>query len=485
MAYIINRYNGTILTTVEDGTINQTTELKFVGKNYAGYGEIQNENMLFLLENFANTSSPTRPISGMLWYDSASSKIKVYDGVRWKTTGGAEVSPTPPLFGNEGDIWWNNTTNQMYGRSAANEWILIGPQSAGAGLTQMRSITLLDTVGVTHAVIAATVEDEVIYIISADEFTIAPVDAIPGFNLIKKGLTLINTPESGVTTTDHWYWGTASNAAKLNGQPASYYDIDSNLSSRLTPVAFGDEGYTLGNDTDLTVRIDTDTVTPLFKLHRNILRFYSATDVLISTIEATGILPGSNLAFNLGSAAKKWNIVYANTLDGTATRADSIKVDGNASNYWEAKTAATQNSIAARDSSGNLNAVLFNGTATKARYADLAEKYSTGTDLPIGTAVAVCSHEDHEVEPANASKLCIGVVSEKPAYLMNSEAEGQAIALKGRVPVRVVGAVKKGQAVFAWDAGVCSTIQTTALIGVALETNDAEGEKLVECVLKV
>lgn len=485
MAYIINRYNGTILTTVEDGTINQTTELKFVGKNYAGYGEIQNENILFLLENFANSSAPTRPISGMLWYDSASGKIKVYDGSRWKTTGGAEVSTTAPQLGNEGDIYWNSSTNQMYARSAANEWILVGPQSAGSGITQMKSLTLLDTLSVSHAIIAATIEDEVIYIISPDEFTIASVDAIPGFTLVKKGLTLINTPTSGVTSTDHWFWGTASNAAKLNGQPASYYDIDTNLAARLTAIAFGDAGYTLGNDTDLTVKIDTDTVSPLFKLHRNILKFYNASDVLISTIEATGILPGSDLAFNLGSAAKKWTTVYANTFDGTAVRADAIKVDGNVSNYWEAKTAATQNSIAARDSSGNLTAVVFNGTATKARYADLAEKYSTASDLPVGTAVAVCSHEDHEVEPANASNFCIGVVSNKPAYLMNSEAEGQAIALKGRVPVRVKGSVKKGQAVFAWNEGVCSTIQTTAIVGIALESNNDEGEKLVECVLKV
>ena len=68
---------------------------------------------------------------------------------------------------------------------------------------------------------------------------------------------------------------------------------------------------------------------------------------------------------------------------------------------------------------------------------------------------------------------------------MNSEAEGQAVGLKGRVPVRVNGPVSKGQAVYAWENGVCSTITTNALVGVALETSTEEGEKLVECVLKV
>lgn len=485
MAYVINRYNGTILTSVEDGTLNQTTEIKFVGKNYAGYGEIQNENFLFLLENFANTSPPIRPVSGMLWYDSATSKIKVYDGARWKTTGGAEVASGDPVIGTEGELYWNNSTNQLYARSAANEWILVGPQSAGIGVTQMRSLTLLDTLSISHAVIAATIEDEVIYIISPDEFTIAASNAIPGFLTIRKGLTLINTPTSGVTTTDHWFWGTASNAAKLNGQPASFYDVDTNLSSRITPLAFGDIGYTLGNDVDLTVKIDTDTISPLFKLHRNILRIYNSTDALISTIEATGILPGSDNVYNLGSNAKKWATVFATTFDGTATKSNSLRVDNNNANYWEARTAATQNTIAARDSSGNLTAVLFNGTATKARYADLAEKYKTSGDLLPGTAVAVCSHEDYEVDPANSSHHCIGVVSTEPALMMNSESEGQYIALKGRVPVRVIGTVKKGQAVYAWDNGVCSTIQTTALVGIALESSNDQTEKLIECVLKV
>ena len=55
MAYTIDRYSGVTLTTVEDGTVDQTTDIKLVGKNYAGYGEIQNENFLHLLENFRGT----------------------------------------------------------------------------------------------------------------------------------------------------------------------------------------------------------------------------------------------------------------------------------------------------------------------------------------------------------------------------------------------------------------------------------------------
>ena len=63
MTYRVDRYNRTFLTNVADGTIDSTTDLRFVGRNYSGYGEIQNENFLHLLENFSNTVAPSRPIS--------------------------------------------------------------------------------------------------------------------------------------------------------------------------------------------------------------------------------------------------------------------------------------------------------------------------------------------------------------------------------------------------------------------------------------
>ena len=67
MAYQIDRYSNVLLTNVEDGTVDQTTDLKFIGKNYASYCEIQNENFLFLLENFSGASAPARPLSGQIW----------------------------------------------------------------------------------------------------------------------------------------------------------------------------------------------------------------------------------------------------------------------------------------------------------------------------------------------------------------------------------------------------------------------------------
>jgi len=110
MAYQIDRFDNSQLTIVEDGTLDQTTNLKLIGKNYAGYGEIQNENLLFLLENFAGGNAPTRAIRGQIWFDTAQNKIKYFvaadnasPGVGyWKATGGSEVNAVTPNGLSEG-----------------------------------------------------------------------------------------------------------------------------------------------------------------------------------------------------------------------------------------------------------------------------------------------------------------------------------------------------------------------------------------------
>jgi hypothetical protein len=79
MSYIINNTRGQIVAVVGDGTINTTaTDLALVGRAVTNYGDFQNENYVFLLENFANGSAPTQPILGQLWYDSSTDLISAY-----------------------------------------------------------------------------------------------------------------------------------------------------------------------------------------------------------------------------------------------------------------------------------------------------------------------------------------------------------------------------------------------------------------------
>lgn len=510
MAYTINRFNGTVLTSVEDGTVDQTTDLKLIGKNYSGYGEAQNENFLFLLENFSGSSAPTKPLSGMLWFDNANNKIKVYDGAKWKPTGGAEVSATTPSGLSEGDLWWNSSSDQLYGLTDANDWILIGPQKAGTGTTEMQSLTVYDSGSQTHSVIAAIINDEIKFIISKDndfvplanagqtEITQSIKDAtgeLPTvFPTIKKGITLADVSATGVSTTtgtnDDVLWGTAADALRLGGIAASSYltldDLD--FTAATAAAKFGDLGFTLGNDDDLTFDIEGGE-NPAFTLNNNTpLRFRDSSDNLMWDIfpDATNpaLRPGATNQYDIGSDSLRVRTVYATTFNGQATASDSLAVSGT---NRTASTLATANTVAVRDGSGNLTAGVFNGTATKARYADLAEKYTVGEGIehPTGTVMMVGREECCEIEPYQLQGIVAGVISAEPAYLMNSDCEGQAIALKGRVPVRVLYPIEKGQKVYAWSDGTASSIPTDQLVGVALESNSAQEEKLVEVFLKV
>lgn len=488
MAYIINRYNGTVLTSVEDGTINQTTELKFVGKNFSGYGEIQNENFLHLLENFASNSAPLKAISGQLWYDSSTTKLKFYDGIKWRAAGSTEVSNTDPIGLIEGDLWYKPSTKQLYAKTADNNFVLIGPQVAGVDITQLISESVADTTATSQPIIKATVNGEVVFIVSDTEFTLSVGDAIPGFDKIRRGITLVNTQAStgGVTTNagnagEAVIWGTASNALKLNGQVASDF-VTSNNGTFTEIINLDSTGLIIDNALKVYVSSGVGIVEHTAGTDIRFTVNSSGTPTNVFTVKPTGILPYTTNTFNLGSSQNAWSNVYATNFVGNASSATALLV---ASTPRTGSTASSPNTVAVRDASSDIYANVFNGTATKARYADLAEKYTTDTEHQVGTVMQVCSHSDHETEACGLGGIAIGVISENPAYLMNAESSGQAIAFVGRVPVRIVGSVKKGQAVFAWKDGTASTVGTSNMVGIALESNDTDAEKLVECVLKV
>ena len=491
MAYQIDRYSNTLLTNVEDGTVDQTTDLKFIGKNYAGYGEIQNENFLFLLENFSGATAPSRPLSGQIWYDTSVSKLKFYDGTKWRTNGGSEASATQPTGLSIGDFWWDTTNDQLYVFNGTI-FILVGPQNAGDGVTQMQSLELLDTNGTQRNVIAGTVNGETVFIVSSAEFDIGASNTITGFDRVKKGLTLINTKlaTNGVTTpAGHYYWGTASDSLRLGGVLASQYIQQASGGANTvftTAVEFPDAGILIGNSQDLQLFIENGTEGVIQNVTGNNSKIKikntngSGTNTHTMDFTSSGLIPATDNTVTLGSTGYKWSNVYASNFTGEASQATALRVG---TDFRTASSSASNNTVAVRDATGNIAANLFQGTATQARYADLAEIYATDEIHPVGTAIAVGGKA--EARAASIGDICIGVISDNPAYLMNSDAEGQAVGLKGRVPVRVNGPISKGQAVYAWKDGVCSTITTNALVGVALETSTEEGEKLVECVLKV
>jgi len=194
---------------------------------------------------------------------------------------------------------------------------------------------------------------------------------------------------------------------------------------------------------------------------------------------STSTLNVDNLQGNASTATEATNVTA--TANNTANETVYITfVDGATGTQGiETDTDLTYN-----PSTNTLTTTSFAGTATSAQYADLAEIYSTDRDYPPGTVVTVGG--DAEITKAGPDTDYIaGVISTAPAYLMNSSADGEAVALVGRVPVRVVGNITKGMPVFATHNGCASSNGQGPLVGIALETNSDLTEKSVECLLKV
>jgi hypothetical protein len=589
MAYQVDRFNGTFLVSVDDGTIDTTTDIRFLGKNYAGYGEVQNENFLHLMENFANTTPPPKVVSGQIWYDSSTKRLRFYDGARFRTASGAETGNTAPSGLAQGDFWFDTSTEQLYTWNGTS-YILIGPQaSPTTGEAAAVQATVKDNVGTNHSILKLISEGVVIAVISNEEFTLDSTNPITGFNSpkkIKKGVTLKDTNgTTGVTETEFYFWGTASNSAKLGGYSAS--DFVRSGSATLNNLAIKDAGITIGDGNDLKIWIDNGDE-PIIQNQSGTtitLRIKNGSvDNDVAIITETGMYPGTTNFFQLGQLGSVWKSVMAtnfygtlgsetstqtafadtigihkgnikavdNTvaynataktfsgsfsgnltgnvigdLTGTATAANSLlgftpaepatdstipvrtadgdiianqfigigdKADRLKINtddvvdsdpyYKSAKTMASANSIAARDSSGNITANVFNGTATAARYADLAEKYLCDAEYEPGTVVAIGG--DAEVTACNWGQRAIGVVSTNPAFMMNKDLEGGTyIALKGRVPVKVTGSVKKGDCLIAGNDGAATTAEPHAqdIFAIALETNLNTDTKVIEAVV--
>lgn len=499
MAYVVNRYDGTILTTVEDGTVNQTLDVRLVGKNYAGYGEIENENLVFMLENFARDIEPQNPIRGQVWYDTLNKKLKFFTGDEvagkkvWKTTG-TDQSDQEPANPTEGDLWFDTSVRQLKVRTETG-WLVIGPQVAGSGVTQMVSRLIKGTDNILHPVIAATIEDEVVYIISkeANIFTVDPtdvnnIDLRDTFSVIGKGLTL-SSIGSG---TEALFRGTATNSQKLEGiGSAGFIQVSSpNFVNRAT---FSNLGFNVGAQSELRISVENSNAVIQASTNSNIeLKIQDGSVVQTPmVITKTSVEPSVNNTYDLGTSTKKWKSIFVENLDGIASKARTLFINGspNLNNDDGYKPAAITNAswtIAARDQNGNIRATEFNGIATSARYADLAEKYLADEIYPIGTVVMIGGEK--EVTSGQYGKRALGVVSENPAFMMNCDLEnGTYIALKGRVPVYVQGPVFKGAELIAGNNGVATVVyddsMSSKVFAIALEDDEVDGIRLIECVV--
>ena len=193
--------------------------------------------------------------------------------------------------------------------------------------------------------------------------------------------------------------------------------------------------------------------------------------------DITGVTAGNGLTGGGSSGTPTLNVGAGSYI---TVAADTVAVD--------ATTAATASKIVARDGSGDIYANLFQGTATSARYADLAEKYSGPEDLAPGDVVSFGGDLEVEACEQDTHHAVAGVISTDPAYMMNSDAEGHYVALAGRVPCKVTGPVAKG------DLMVSSSVKGHAkadnnapagrIIGKAIGSSEG-GEAVIEVLVNM
>ena len=175
MSYDIQKSNGSTLVILEDGFVDNSTSLTLVGKNVIGYGGVQNDNFLWLLENFANVDSPLNPIQGQTWFDSTSGtlRLKVYDGSTWHRSAVMSYSTSTAAQVN-GDFWWD-TTNSILKVKTDVGYIAIGPTSSVASATRLANPVLINDVsfdGSDDITVKASTTNELIngYYLTGDNF---------------------------------------------------------------------------------------------------------------------------------------------------------------------------------------------------------------------------------------------------------------------------------------------------------------------------
>jgi hypothetical protein len=199
MPYIINKTDGSIVANITDGTVDKSsTSLTLIGKNYKGIGEFYNENLVYLLENFANSLPPTRQIKGQLWFNSNSNKLNVYDGSNWRPVGSPFVSNTRPNDLVAGDLWIDKSTQQLKFYDGSN-LIVAGPSyTTNQGKTGWVTEEIIDRTQNTRVIASMYVGNVRVAIFNERIFN--PLLPIPGFTTditpLKAGLTFSTLVEN-------------------------------------------------------------------------------------------------------------------------------------------------------------------------------------------------------------------------------------------------------------------------------------------------
>ena len=486
MAYTVNKTDTSATPNsyvVQDSVVNTQTDISLIGKGYAGYGELIAENFLHLLENFADQTEPAKPITGQLWYDKTSERLKVYTGSTFSPTGGARYQSAEPPGQVQGDLWIDSDTGQLYFYNGSSN-ILVGPPSSTGTINGFIYETIKDSTDVDQNITNLYNDGTRIAIISEDSFT--PKSALSGFATITTGINL-STAVSGNKFT-----GTATNADALGGISSSnFLRSDANDTTSGTLGITNDSGLTVGADNDFKLLVDAtgaviSNITPdtdiTFKVNDG------GTTTTVMTVD------GSSSRIGIGTITPTTKLDVTGTVTATAFAGPLTgNVTGNVtssgtSSFVTMNVAGTLTSygiVPATDATYDIGTALkgYNtvyAKATSAQYADVAEIYTADYNYEPGTVVVFGGNKEITISTFSQDTRVAGVVSTAPAYLMNDKAEGVAVALLGKVPVKVHGIIEKGDLLttsgeHSGYAKKAVDPKTGTIIGKALENHSSSG----------
>ena len=468
MAYTITTTAGATLASIADGTVNSTnTSLTLIGKNYAGYGIFLNENYIKLLENFYNSSAPTAPLAGQLWYDSTNALLKVYNGSIWKPISSSASGTSQPASPVTGDLWYDSANAQLKVWSGS-AFITVGPSyTTTSGTSGAVVETILDGGSASHVVVKFYISNTVVAILSKDaEFT--PGTSISGYTTIVPGLNLASSI-SGAQFT-----GTVSTAATLGGFTASQFLRSDQATSSAYAVTVG----SLLVGSDLTVATSSGDVSVRNGTsNKNLDLFINKGGVDTKAIGITG---------TTGAVAIPGALTVTSTtaLNGVVTLGANMLPSGNVTIELGSTTLRYANVWAATVRGGSLTA----------QYADLAERFETDTAYPAGTVVSLGGAKEITAAADDLSDEVFGVISTRAGFMMNDAAGNDAthppVAMSGRVPVRVIGTVRRGDRLVSAGNGLArsalkSEMTAFNVIGRALENKNTQDEGTLEAVVKL
>lgn len=515
MSYIVTHTNGKVYASLGEGVLDNKLGISLIGQNFHNYGQLMANNFLRLLENQASDAQPSDPIAGQIWWNTKTQVLSFFDGDKFKPCSSSAVSDTPPHKPLEGDQWFDVASEQLKLYSGT-EWIVVGPTySKGQSYSGLLPMNVSDTNSGTHLVMALKVDGTSIAMISNDPlFTLAlPVD---GITTVANGISL---------APNTMLYGTSLNSTKLGNIASTDYVTRTAISNTLdgSLIVNGITGVQIGNLTLSSDVVNGSHVSSLTSMGNVFLSSGTTAlkvgndNTITSTVEPTANASITTkryvdvLVANCSASSKSYtDAQFAASIEDSpiptirqlsaainddpyyfynVNAALAFKANVNGSTFANLKISSTM--LPTVDNQFDIGSPTFRirnfyGVAVSSNYADLAENYLADAPHVSGTVMVFGGKEEVTTSDQYCDSRVAGVVSTNPAYLMNDQKTGIAVALTGKVPCKVTGPVKKGDVlVNSHFAGVATALKGSAdwkpgcVIGKSLENNSEDGIRSV------